>query len=105
VSRCPKAVTVEITSLDGSPVEERWDPGDRLELLPGTHLISLQLGWNAVGRQDVITGLLLLPVSVATSRSAAANVTVHVEAGRTYSLVAKVPADDTAEVAVHGTEP
>jgi hypothetical protein len=110
VSRAASAMTVNIVALDGVPVDALWDRGDRLELTPGRHVITLDLTWRVkrlsipFSLDEAVTELAFAGVNAAVSTQATAAITVDVEAGRRYTLVASVPSDGEAEYEIADRE-
>lgn len=113
VSHAAKAMRIEVIDVDGTTRDWKWDRGDRLELTPGEHWITLDLTWRVTGVHGVripttlnqaVDTLTFSTINAATSTRAATTVTVHVEAGKRYLLVARVPSEGEARCEITDAE-
>jgi hypothetical protein len=113
VCRAAKVVRITIVDVDGRPMDESWDRGDRLELEPGRHSVTIDVAEEVVpdvgggtGVAGELWDLVNDLVTAASARRASAFVVVHVEAGVRYEFTARVPSEGRAayEITVSGTE-
>jgi hypothetical protein len=107
VSRSASAVRVGIVDLDGAALDEEWGRGDRLELTPGRHSLTLELTWRPVPAKrlwptvgDVVEAALAAGINAAASQEATVGIDVDVEAGKRYALVVRVASEGEAEYEV-----
>jgi negative regulator of sigma E activity len=111
VSRAAKVVVARIVALDGADADEQWRRGDRLELTPGRHSITLDLTENVVGDPtvsitltDLVYDLMAVGANAVGAREARVFVVVNVEAGRRYLFVARVSSDGEATYEITDAE-
>jgi hypothetical protein len=98
VSHCASAVSVQIVDIDGRKLDRSWLQGEKLELSPGVHHITLDVTWGALGRTAWLSWGIgpWLAVNEATERNATAEARVNVQAGGRYVFTASVTSRDLA---------
>jgi hypothetical protein len=114
VCRAAKVVRITIVDVDGRPLDEEWGRGDRLELEPGSHTVTLDVaeevvpdtGGGATNVAGALWELMADAVIAASARRARAFVVVSVEAGVRYEFTARVPSEGRSayEITVSGTD-